>query len=151
MPATKKESNIIHALSAALSDTAILYLKTQNYHWNVTGPHFSALHTLFQEQYEDLALALDTIAERIRTLGAPAPGSYAAFSKYASIQEEEGTPTWKDMLEKLCHDQKKIIETLNTSLKKAQEIEDETTTDLMIQRLAVHEKNHWMLSAHLES
>jgi starvation-inducible DNA-binding protein len=148
----KKNSStaVAEALSHLLADTYTLYLKTQNYHWNVTGPHFSALHALFQTQYEDLITANDDIAERIRALGEKAPGSFSAFAKLASIKEENGSPAWKDMVKNLSNDQDKIVATATEALKLAQDTGDEPTIDLMIGRIAQHQKNKWMLDAHLE-
>lgn len=148
---TKHNSSpaVIEALSHLLADNYTLYLKTQNFHWNVTGPHFSALHTLFQTQYEELAIANDDIAERIRALGATAPGSFAAFGKLASIKEAPEKSGWQDMVKTLADDQDNIGVTANKVLKLAQEVGDEPTIDLMIQRLNVHQKAAWMLRAHL--
>ncbi len=141
---------VVESLAHLLADNYTLYLKTQNYHWNVTGPHFQQLHLLFQAQYEELAASNDEIAERIRALGAKAPGSSAAYAKLAKIKEENGDPDWKSMLKNLAQDQDKICETVTATLKLAQEVGDEPTADLMIGRLTVHQKNRWMLQAHLE-
>lgn len=138
------------ALAKVLADSYTLYLKTQNYHWNVTGPHFSSLHALFQTQYEDLIAANDEIAERIRALGAKAPGSFAAFEKISTIKGEEGTPGWQDMVKNLANDQDKIVATAKEALKSAEEVDDQPTIDLMVGRIAQHEKNKWMLKSHLE-
>lgn len=148
---SKKNSKtaMADALCHALADGYMLYLKTQNYHWNVTGPHFAGLHALFQTQYEDLAAAIDETAERIRALGSPAPGSLAAFARLASVKEETGSPDWRQMLKTLSGDQAKIVETLQAALDLAQETGDEATADLMITRIAQHQKNKWMLDAHL--
>lgn len=148
----KQNSNtaVVEALTHLLADNYTLYLKTQNYHWNVTGPHFQQLHTLFQTQYEELAAANDEIAERIRALGHKALGSFSAFAKLAAIKEEDGTPSWKQMVETLANDQDKIGDSISKTLKLAQEVGDEPTIDMMIGRLSVHQKNKWMLSAHLE-
>jgi starvation-inducible DNA-binding protein len=140
---------VVEALSHLLADNYTLYLKTQNFHWNVTGPHFLQLHTLFQTQYEELAAANDEIAERIRALGHKAPGSFAAFAKLASVKEEDGSPDWKKMLEALAADQDKICDSANKALKCAEEVGDEPTIDMMIGRLSIHQKNKWMLQAHL--
>ena len=147
-----KNSNtaVVEALSHLLADNYTLYLKTQNYHWNVTGPHFQQLHQLFQTQYEDLAAANDEIAERIRALGEKAPGSFSAYAKLSVIKEEAGSPAYKDILKNLSKDQDKICETAHGVLKLAQEVDDEPTIDMMINRLSVHQKNKWMLEAHLE-
>ncbi|MBI1215920.1 MAG: DNA starvation/stationary phase protection protein [Alphaproteobacteria bacterium] len=147
---SKKEKNVVGALSKLLADSYILHLKTQNYHWNVTGPSFNSLHTLFQLQYEDLALANDLIAERIRALGEKAPGSYAAFVKVAAVKEENGDPNAAQMLKNLVKDQEALVKSAEAVLQAAEEIGDEPTVDLAIQRQQVHQKNHWMLKAHLE-
>lgn len=146
----KKEQKVVTALSKLLADTYILHLKTQNYHWNVTGPSFNSLHTLFQTQYEDLALASDLVAERIRALGEKAPGSYAAFAKLAAVKEENGAPNAAQMLKNLVKDQEALVASAEAVLQAAQDIDDEPTVDLAIQRQQVHQKNHWMLKAHLE-
>jgi len=147
---SKKEKKVVDALAKLLADSYILHLKTQNYHWNVTGPSFNSLHTLFQTQYEDLALANDDIAERIRALGEKAPGSYAAFSKIAAVKEEKGYPGAAQMLKNLLKDQEALVKSAETVLRSAQDIGDEPTVDLAIQRQQVHQKNHWMIKAHLE-
>jgi len=144
------KSAVIDALAKLLSDTYVLYTKTQNYHWNVTGPYFNTLHSLFQTQYEDLATANDDIAERIRALGEKAPGSFAAFLKKADIKEEKGSPNAKQMLKNLVKDQDTIVAAANALLKAGEAAGDEATVDLAIQRIQVHEKNKWMLHAHLE-
>lgn len=141
---------VIQALSKLLADSYILYLKTQNYHWNVTGPYFNTLHTLFQTQYEDLALANDLIAERLRALGIKAPGSFSAFSKLTSIKEETGNPSATQMLKNLAKDQEIIVASAESVLKAAQADDDDPTVDLAIERQNTHQKNLWMLKAHLE-
>lgn len=149
--ALKNQSKaVVAALSKLLADTYVLYLKTQNYHWNVTGPSFNTLHLLFQTQYEDLILANDLIAERIRALGEKAPGSFAAFLKVADIREETGNPKATQMLKNLAADQHVIVAAAEAVLHAADKIGDEATVDLAIQRIQVHQKNHWMLKAHLE-
>lgn len=140
---------VVEALTHLLADNYTLYLKTQNYHWNVTGPHFQQLHLLFQSQYEELAAANDEIAERIRALGEKAPGSFSSFAKLAHITEETGAPGYQDMLKNLAQDQDKICDTANNVLKLAKDVDDEPTIDMMINRLSVHQKNKWMLQAHL--
>ncbi len=145
-----KNAAVIDALSCLLADSYTLYLKTQNYHWNVTGPHFNTLHTLFQAQYEDLALAVDLVAERIRSLGEKAPGSYKAFAKLAKIQEETGYPSADKMLKTLVKDQETLIATTQAVLKAGEAAGDDPTVDMAIERMQIHQKNHWMLKAHLE-
>lgn len=138
------------ALNTLLADSYTLYLKTHNYHWNVTGPMFTTLHTLFETQYTELALAVDEIAERIRTLDAPAPGSYSAFAALTSIAEETGKPKAEDMVRNLIADQQTIVESARAVIRAAGEIEDDATADLGTRRIDVHEKHAWMLRSHLE-
>lgn len=140
---------IAGALSKLLADTYTLYLKTHNYHWNVTGPQFHSLHLLFEGQYTELALAVDEIAERIRTLGVPAPGSYAEFSKLTSLTEATGSPVAAAMVKDLAQDQGKVIQTLKEVWALADKAGDEGTIDLLSGRLSVHEKAAWMLGASL--
>jgi starvation-inducible DNA-binding protein len=138
------------ALSHLLADSYLLYLKTHNFHWNVKGPMFTTLHTLFMNQYTELALAIDEIAERIRALGAVAPGSFNAYSKLAKVQEAEGVPKAKEMIRDLADDQAKVTEAAKRVVKLAEAAGDDATADLGIQRIQVHEKNAWMLTSHLE-
>jgi starvation-inducible DNA-binding protein len=145
------ESKIrVDALSRLLADSYTLYLKTHNFHWNVTLPMFSTLHTLFETQYTELALAVDEIAERIRAVGAPAPGSYAAFAKRTGIKEAEGVPSALEMVEQLAADQDLVARSAAAVLEAAQAAGDEVSADLAIARMRVHEKNAWMLRSHLE-
>lgn len=144
-----QKTELANALSKLLADTYTLYLKTHNYHWNVTGPQFHSLHLLFEGQYNELALAVDDIAERIRTLGFPAPGSYAAFSKLASLEEATGTPEAAEMVKDLAADQAIVIKTLKQVWALANDAGDEGTIDLLSGRLSVHEKTAWMLNASL--
>jgi len=138
------------ALSRLLADSYILYLKTHNFHWNVKGPMFTTLHTLFMNQYTELALAVDEIAERIRALGAVAPGSFSAYSKLAKVQEAEGVPRAEEMIRVLADDQLKVTAAAKKVVKIAEAAGDDATADLGIQRIQVHEKNAWMLESHLE-
>lgn len=142
------QPDVVQALSVLLADSYGLYLKTQNYHWNVTGPMFQSLHTMFQTQYEELTLIIDEIAERIRALGAKAPGSYSAFAKLGSIGEENGSPSAAEMIENLAADQNLLIASAQALLEAAQAAGDEATADLAIGRITLHEKNRWMLLAH---
>ena len=141
--------SLIDALKAVLADSYALYLKTQNYHWNVTGINFKSLHDLFEQQYRELIEPIDEIAERIRSLGVAAPGSFSAFSALKSIDEAQNDVDAETMLRDLHRDQEKLIKTLNAALQQAQHVEDEASVDLLIGRIAVHEKNHWMLAATL--
>ena len=146
MAADKK--SVKDALEKLLADSYILYLKTQNYHWNVTGPNFAALHLLFEQQYTDLQLAVDTIAERIRALGYFAPGSFAAYSKLANIKEAGGnTPDANTMLKNLAKDQETIVKTSLKVLEAARAADDEITISLISDRMTIHEKNAWMLES----
>ena len=136
---------IAEGLSRLLADTYTLYLKTHNFHWNVTGPMFNTLHTMFETQYTELALAVDDIAERIRTLGFPAPGSYAAYARLSSIKEEEGVPSAEEMIRQLVEGQEAVVRTARALFPLLDKVNDEPTADLLTQRMQVHEKNAWML------
>jgi starvation-inducible DNA-binding protein len=137
------------AASRLLADSYTLYLKTHNYHWNVTGPMFTTLHTLFETQYTELALAVDEIAERIRAVGARAPGSYAEFSKLTKIIEAAGEPSATDMLSDLAADQDKIVEAARGLFQAAEACGDHASADLAVRRIDIHQKNAWMLRSHL--
>ncbi|MEM7762720.1 MAG: Dps family protein [Pseudomonadota bacterium] len=132
-------------LSRLLADSYTTYLKTHNFHWNVTGPMFATLHTLFETQYTELAVAVDDIAERIRALGIAAPGSYKAFSELSVIPEETGTPKAEDMIRQLVEAQEAIARTAREVMPLAEAAADEPTADLLTQRMQAHEKNAWML------
>lgn len=141
---------IAKGLEKVLADSYTLYLKTHNFHWNVVGPMFQALHLLFETQYTELADAVDTIAERIRALGYYAPGSYKQFAELTTIKEETGHPTAKEMIEQLIEGQEIIIRTCRELFPKAADAGDESTADLLTQRMEVHEKSAWMLRSLLE-
>ncbi len=141
----ESRKEIVEGLSKLLADTYTLYLKTQNFHWNVTGPMFHSLHTMFEEHYTELAAAVDTIAERIRALGSPAPGSYVAFSELMSIKEEVGQPGAKEMVEQLVLGQEAVIRLARSLYPAVEEASDEATLDLLTVRIEVHEKAAWML------
>ena len=147
---TKPNQAVVEALSALLATSYTLYLKTHNYHWNVTGPMFTTLHTLFETQYTELALAVDQIAERIRAVGAFAPGSYAAFAKLTSVKEETRRPKAKEMIRVLVSDQEAVAKSARRVIAAAEAIRDQASVDLATRRLDVHEKNAWMLRSHLE-
>lgn len=138
---------IAEGLSKVLADSYTLYLKTHNFHWNVTGPGFPQLHKLFEEQYTELAEAVDEIAERIRILGFPAPGSYKDFAKLSSIEEADGVPSAADMIKQLAADNEAVARTARSVFPAAESAEDEATVDLLTQRMAAHEKSAWMLRA----
>jgi starvation-inducible DNA-binding protein len=137
--------DISAGLSRVLADTYTLYLKTHNYHWNVTGPQFNDLHAMFMTQYTELWGAVDLIAERIRSLGHYAPGSYKAFVELSSIKEEEGVPPATRMLENLLTGHETVARTCRDAFPAAEKAHDQPTMDLLTQRLQVHEKTAWML------
>lgn len=142
---------VVDAASKLLADSYTLYLKTHNYHWNVTGPMFTTLHTLFETQYMELALAVDEIAERIRALGAQAPGSYTAFARIAAVKEAVRVPKALDMIRELAADCDTVAKTANALVAAAQRAGDEASADLGIRRIQVAQKNAWMLRSHLGS
>lgn len=145
----KERSEITAGLSRLLADSYTLYLKTHNYHWNVEGPLFNTLHLMFEQQYTELALAVDVIAERIRALGEPAPGSYAAFSRLSSIEEEEDVPAAETMIANLVKGQEAVVRTARSIFPAVERANDEPTADLLTQRMQIHEKNAWMLRSML--
>jgi starvation-inducible DNA-binding protein len=142
---TKDRKVVCKGLNKLLADAYLLYLKTQNYHWNVTGPSFQSLHTLFENMYTEQAEAVDVIAERIRALGEFAPGSFAAFSKVTSIKEETSIPSAEEMIHSLVQGNEAVVTTAREIVSLADSCEDDVTSDLMIERMQVHEKNAWML------
>ena len=146
----KGRQEITAGLSRLLADSYTLYLKTHNYHWNVTGPHFNTLHTMFEGQYTELSGAVDEIAERIRALGHYAPGSYKSFASLTSIEEEESVPSAEEMIRQLVIGQEAVVRTAREIFPVADEAKDEPTADLLTQRMQVHEKNAWMLRSILE-
>jgi starvation-inducible DNA-binding protein len=145
-----QREKISHGLSRLLADTYTLYLKTHNFHWKVTGPMFNTLHLMFEGQYNELALAVDLIAERIRALGLPAPGSYREFTKLTSIAESTGSPDAKEMIRQLAEGQEAVVRTARSVFPDAESAHDEPTADLLTQRMQVHEKNAWMLRSMLD-
>lgn len=149
--AEQDRKEIAEALSRMLADSFILYLKTHNFHWNVTGPMFQTLHIMFMEQYTELWNALDLIAERIRALGFPAPGSHKRYGELASIKEEDGVPSAEDMIRQLVQGQEAVARTARAAFRIADEANDQPTADLLTQRMEVHEKNAWMLRSLLEN
>ncbi|OIR02426.1 DNA protection during starvation protein 2 [mine drainage metagenome] len=132
-------------LAHLLADSYTLYLKTHNFHWNVTGPMFNTLHLMFEQQYTELALAVDLIAERIRALGLPAPGSYRAFAALTVLDEELGVPAAEDMIRQLVADQEAVVRTARSIFPVVEAAHDQPTADLLTQRMQVHEKTAWML------
>jgi starvation-inducible DNA-binding protein len=143
-------AKIAEGLSRLLADTYTLYLKTHNFHWNVTGPMFQTLHLMFEQQYTELALAVDLIAERIRALGYPAPGTYSEFAQLSSIPETSGVPKATDMIRLLVEGQEAVVRTARSIFPIVEEVNDEPTADLLTQRMQVHEKTAWMLRSLLE-
>ena len=141
---------IAHGLSRVLADTYTLYLKTHYFHWNITGPMFQTLHLMCEQQYNELALAVDLLAERIRALDVPAPGSYSTFSKLTSIREETGIPKAEDMIRQLVDGQEAVVRTARTVFRIADDAGDQVTEDLLTERMQIHEKTAWMLRSLLE-
>ncbi|KQT41615.1 MULTISPECIES: Dps family protein [unclassified Methylophilus] len=146
----KDRHEIAEGVSKLLADTYTLYLKTHYFHWNVTGPMFNTLHLMFETQYTELALAVDAIAERIRSLGVHAPGTYAQFSKLTSIEETVDVPKAQDMISELVAGHEAVCRTARSVFPAAEKAADEATADLLTQRLQVHEKTAWMLRSLLE-
>ncbi len=145
--AQRKE--IADGLSKVLADTYTLYLKTHNYHWNVTGPLFNTLHLMFETQYNELALAVDEVAERIRALGFPAPGTYRQYAALSSIDEEDGVPEAEQMIRNLVAAHETVVRTARTVFPAADAANDEPTADLLTQRMQASEKTAWMLRSML--
>ena len=140
---------VADGLARVLADTYTLYLKTHNFHWNVTGPMFNTLHLMFEAQYNELALAVDLIAERIRALGHPAPGSYRAYGQLSAISEEDGVPAAEDMIRQLVADQETVVRRARELFPLVEKAGDEPTADLLTQRMQIHEKTAWMLRSML--
>jgi starvation-inducible DNA-binding protein len=147
---TDDRERVAGELSVLLASSYTLYLKTHNFHWNVKGPMFQTLHTMFELHYTELAIAVDTIAERIRAVGHPAPGTYAAFSRLSTISEAEGVPKALEMIETLVEGHEAIVRAARKVLAVGTEAGDDATVDLATQRLQVHEKTAWMLRSLLE-
>ena len=146
----KERSDIAQGLSRMLADTYLLYLKTHNFHWNVEGPMFQTLHTMFMGQYTEAWNAIDPIAERIRSLGHYAPGTYAEYNKLARIKETPGVPKAEQMVRLLIEGQEAIVKTAREVLPIAEKADDQPTLDLLTQRMQIHEKNAWMLRSLLK-
>ncbi len=147
---TGDREKIALGLSRVLADTYSLYLKTHNFHWNVEGPMFNTLHLMFMDQYTELWTALDAVAERIRSLGFPAPGTGKEFSKLTSIEETEGQPEALDMVRLLVAGHEAVARTARQVFPAAEKAGDESTCDLLTQRLQVHEQTAWMLRSLLK-
>jgi starvation-inducible DNA-binding protein len=146
----KDRRKIAEGLSHVLADSYTLYLKTHNFHWNVTGPMFNTLHLMFEQQYTELALAVDLVAERIRALDHPAPGSYKAFAKLSTIKEAEGVPAADEMIRQLVAGQEAVARTARAAFAAAEKGGDQPTADLLTARMQAHEKNAWMLRSLLK-
>ena len=147
----QQRQTIAQGLAKVLADTYTLYLKTHNYHWNVRGPMFHSLHTMFEQQYTELALAVDEVAERIRALGELAPGSYSEFAKLASIPEGNSRNDAQTMIRELVEGQEAVVRTCRTLFPAVDEANDEPTADLLTTRMQTHEKNAWMLRSLVEN
>jgi starvation-inducible DNA-binding protein len=145
-----KRQQIAEGLSRLLADTYTLYLKTHNFHWNVKGPMFSTLHLMFETQYTELAMAVDLVAERIRALGFPAPGTYSEYAKLSSIPETLGVPKAQEMIQLLVEGQEAVVRTARSVFPIVEAANDEPTADLLTQRMQIHEKTAWMLRSLLE-
>jgi len=145
----ENRENISSGLARLLADSYTLYLKTHNYHWNVTGPQFNTLHMMFETQYTELALAVDEIAERIRALGVKAPGSYSEFVRLTKVEEGDGNETAEEMIRQLAIGQETVVRTAREAFPAADAANDEPTADLLTQRMQIHEKNAWMLRSML--
>ena len=146
----KDRKSIATGLNHLLADSYTLYLMTHNFHWNVKGPMFNTLHLMFEGQYTELALAVDTIAERIRALGYPAPGTYSEFAEMSSIKEVKGVPNATAMIKHLVAGQEAVIKTARSLFPVVEKASDEPTADLLTQRMQLHEKTAWMLRSLLE-
>jgi starvation-inducible DNA-binding protein len=143
-------AEIAAGLSRLLADSYTLYLKTHNFHWNVKGPMFNTLHLMFETQYTELALAVDLIAERIRALGFPAPGTYSEYAKLTTIPETSGVPKAEEMIQLLVEGQESVVRTARSIFPVVDAAHDEPSADLLTQRMQLHEKNAWMLRSLLE-
>jgi starvation-inducible DNA-binding protein len=146
----KDRKKIVGGLERVLADSYTLYLKTHNFHWNVTGPMFQTLHLMFMTQYNEIWMAVDLVAERIRALGYPAPGSYKEFAALTSIKDSSGTVSAKEMIKQLVAGQEAVVRTAREVLPVAEKAGDQPTVDLLSARMEVHEKNAWMLRSLLE-
>jgi len=147
---SQTHQKVADELAHFLADTYAVYLKTQNFHWNVKGPLFFSLHKMFEEQYQELAAAVDEIAERIRALDCVTPASFSQFSKLSSIKEENIQIKAEEMIQKLLADHETMAKQSAHLLEKAQKAQDEATADLMVQRMTAHEKTAWMLRSSLK-
>ena len=149
IPEAKRKA-IAKGLSHLLADEYTLYLKTHNFHWNVTGPMFNTLHLMFETHYNEAALAVDLVAERIRALGFPAPGTYRQYAALSSIDETEGVPAAMEMVRELVKGHEACARTARSVFPAAEDADDQPTADLLTQRMQAHEKTAWMLRSLLE-
>lgn len=140
-----KRKELATGLNTLLADTYTLYLKTHNFHWNVTGPHFNQLHLMFEEHYNEMWVAVDDIAERIRALGEFSPGTYKEFAKLSNIKEPDGVPDWQAMVKELVEGHETVTRTCRQLLPQVEEADDESSAALISDRMRVHEKTAWML------
>ncbi len=147
---TSQASKIADELTHFLADTYILYLKTQNFHWNVKGPHFYSLHKMFEAQYLELATAIDEIAEQIRALGSYTPASFSQFTNLSSLKEATSAISAENMIQELLKDHETMVSHSTIIITKAQKAQDESTADILIQRQKAHEKTAWMLKSSLK-
>jgi starvation-inducible DNA-binding protein len=147
----KADKEIAEGLGRCLAESYLLYLKTQNFHWNVTGPMFHSLHKMFEEQYLDLAQAVDLIAERIRALGHYAPATFVEFSKLSKITEETGVPAADEMIQLLYDGNEQVVRSCHRVMELGEADGDGPTVDLMNQRMSQHQKNAWMLRSHIQT
>ena len=147
---TDSRNDVVEALEVLLADSYTLYLKTHSYHWNVTGPMFSTLHALFETQYSELAIAVDEIAERIRALGAVAPGSFTQFAERATVKEDRTVPAAQQMIANLADDAERVAASARAVVRAGEGAGDDASVDLGVRRIDVHEKAAWMLRSHLE-
>jgi len=141
----KDRQHVAEGLSGLLADSYTLYLKTHSFHWNVTGPMFQTLHVMFEQQYDELAIAVDLVAERIRALGHTAPGSYTQFLKLSAVKESTSVPSAEGMLSELVESHETVVRTARKVFKIADRAADQVTMDLLTQRMQIHEKTAWML------
>ncbi len=144
---TSDREAVAEGLCRLLADSYTLYLQTHNFHWNVTGPMFRELHLMFEEHYTELAQAVDDIAERVRTLGVAAPGTYKAFAGLSKVSEVDGVPAATEMVDLLTRGHEQVVKTCREVLHQAQQADDESTASLVGDRMRVHEKTAWMLRA----
>ena len=150
MRSPERTEELARAAGKLLADSYTLYLKTHNYHWNVVGPMFQSLHLLFETHYNELALAVDEIAERIRSIGHPAPGSYTEFAALTSLEEARSNTAATEMIRILAEDHRKVAEAAREMIEAAEAVGDHVSVDLGVRRMEIHEKTAWMLQSHLD-